>query len=54
MELEESFDKPTIAVLPFANVSVNAQEDYFADGMTDDVITDLSKVSGILVIARST
>ena len=46
-------DKPTIAVLPFANVSVDASEDYIADGMTDDIITDLSKISGIYVIARS-
>ena len=46
-------DKPTIAVLPFANVSVDAADEYFADGMTDDIITDLSKISGIYVIARS-
>ena len=46
-------DKPTIAVLPFANVSVDAKDEYFADGMTDDIITDLSKISGIYVIARS-
>lgn len=45
-------DKPAIAVLPFANVSVNPEEDYFADGMTDDLITDLSKISGLYVIAR--
>ncbi len=46
-------EKPTIAVLPFANVSVDAREEYFADGMTDDIITDLSKISGVYVIARS-
>ncbi len=46
-------DKPTIAVLPFANVSVDAADEYFADGMTDDMITDLSKISGVYVIARS-
>lgn len=46
-------DKPTIAVLPFANVSVDAEEEYFADGMTGDIITDLSKISGVYVIARS-
>jgi adenylate cyclase len=46
-------DKPTIAVLPFANVSVDASEEYFADGITGDIITDLSKISGVYVIARS-
>jgi adenylate cyclase len=46
-------DKPTIAVLPFANVSVDVNEEYLADGMTTDLITDLSKISGIYVIARS-
>jgi len=48
-----SLDKPTIAVLPFANVSVDVSEEYLADGMTTDLITDLSKISGIYVIARS-
>jgi len=52
-EAPASPEKPTIAVLPFANVSVDVQEEYFADGMTDDLITDLSKISGIYVIARS-
>ncbi len=46
-------DKPSIAVLPFANVSGDAGQDYFADGMTDDLITDLSRVSGLFVIARN-
>ena len=46
-------DKPAIAVLPFANVNVNPQDEYFADGMTDDLITDLSKISGLYVIARN-
>jgi class 3 adenylate cyclase/TolB-like protein len=46
-------DKPAIAVLPFANVNVDPDEEYFADGMTDDLITDLSKVSGLYVIARN-
>jgi adenylate cyclase len=45
--------KPTIAVLPFGSLSDNAQQDYFADGITDDLITDLSKVSGLVVIARN-
>lgn len=46
-------DKPTIAVLPFANLSDDAVQEFFADGLTDDLITDLSKVSGLLVIARN-
>ncbi len=46
-------DKPSIAVLPFINISNEAEQEYFADGMTDDLITDLSKLSGLFVIARN-
>jgi len=46
-------DKPSIAVLPFNNMSDDASQEYFADGMTDDLITDLSKISGLFVIARN-
>ncbi len=46
-------DKPSIAVLPFANMSGDPQQDYFADGMTDDLITELSLVTGLFVIARN-
>ena len=46
-------DKPSIAVLPFANMSDDPQQEYFSDGITEDLITDLSKVSGLLVIARN-
>jgi TolB-like protein/class 3 adenylate cyclase/Tfp pilus assembly protein PilF len=46
-------DKPSIAVLPFANMSEDPKQDYFAEGITDDLITDLSKVSGLFVIARN-
>jgi adenylate cyclase len=46
-------DKPSIAVLPFANMSDDAEQEYFSDGMTEDLITDLSKVSGLFVIARN-
>ena len=46
-------DKPSIAVLPFTNISNDAEQDFFADGMTDDLITDVSKVSGLFVIARN-
>ena len=46
-------DRPSIAVLPFENLSDDAEEEYFADGLTDDLITDLSKISGLFVIARN-
>ncbi len=46
-------DKPSIAVLPFANMSSDPEQEYFADGMTDDLITDLSKAAGLFVIARN-
>jgi adenylate cyclase len=45
--------KPAIAVLPFTNMSGDAEQEYFADGITEDIITDLSKVSGLLVAARN-
>ncbi len=46
-------DKPSIAVLPFANMSGDQEQEYFSDGITEDIITDLSKVAGLLVIARN-
>lgn len=46
-------DKPSIAVLPFTNMSGDAEQEYFSDGITEDLITDLSKLSGLLVIARN-
>jgi len=46
--------KPSIAVLPFKNISNDEQQEYFSDGITSDLITDLSKISGLLVIARNT
>jgi TolB-like protein/class 3 adenylate cyclase len=46
-------DKPSIAVLPFTNMSNDPEQEYFADGMTEDLITDLSKISGLFVIARN-
>ncbi len=46
-------DKPSIAVLPFDNLSGDSNQDYFTDGMTEDLITDLSKISGLFVIARN-
>jgi adenylate cyclase len=46
-------DRPSIAVLPFANLSDDPKEEYFADGLTDDLITDLSNISGLFVVARN-
>ncbi len=46
-------DKPSIAVLPFTNMSGDPEQEYFSDGITDDLITDLSKLSGLFVIARN-
>src|ERR1700692_938568 len=46
-------EKPSIAVLPFLNMSGDPEQEYFVDGMTEDLITDLSKVSGLFVIARN-
>jgi TolB-like protein len=46
-------DKPSIAVLPFENLSEDPTQEYFSDGITENIITALSKVSGIFVIARN-
>jgi len=46
-------NKPSIAVLPFNNMSEDPNQKYFADGMSDDLITDLSKISGLFVVARN-
>src|SRR3989441_3188051 len=45
-------DKPSIAVLPFTNMSGDPEQEYFSDGMTEDLTTALSKLSGLFVIAR--
>jgi adenylate cyclase len=47
-------DKPSIVVLPFTNMSGDPQQDYFADGMTEDLTTDLSRLAGLFVISRNT
>ncbi len=47
-------DKNSICVLPFTNISGDPEQEYFADGISEDIITGLSKVSALLVIARTT
>jgi TolB-like protein/class 3 adenylate cyclase/Flp pilus assembly protein TadD len=47
-------DKPSIVVLPFVNMSGDPQQEYFADGITEDLTTDLSSLDGLFVIARNT
>jgi adenylate cyclase len=46
-------DKPSIAVLPFTNMSDDPEQEYFADGMSEDIITELSKFRSLFVIARN-
>ena len=46
-------DKPSIAVLAFANMSGNPEQEYFTDGITEDVITELSRFDSLFVIARN-
>ncbi|WP_375778724.1 adenylate/guanylate cyclase domain-containing protein [Bradyrhizobium sp. ma5] len=46
-------DKPSIAVLPFQNISGESEQEYFADGMVDDIITALSRFKSLFVIARN-
>src|SRR6516164_9682122 len=46
-------DKPSIAVLPFANLSGDPEQEYFADGMVEEIITALSRIRWLFVIARN-
>ena len=46
-------DKPSIAVLPFVNMSEDPKQEFFSDGITEDIITALSKVPRLFVIARN-
>ncbi len=45
-------DRPSLAVMPFENLGGDPADDYFSDGMTDDLITDLSQLQGLFVIGR--
>ncbi len=47
-------DKPAIVVLPFANMSGDAEQEFFADGLTEDILTELSRFRDLLVISRNT
>jgi adenylate cyclase len=49
----EPLDRPSIAVLPFDNMSGDQEQEYFSDGITEDLITDLAKISGLFVVARN-
>jgi adenylate cyclase len=51
--LQSSLDRPSVAVLPFANLSSDPQQDYFSDGITEDITTELSRFSELMVIARN-
>ena len=48
-----SSEKPSLAVLPFANMSDDPEQEHFTDGITDDIITDLAKIGGLAVVARN-
>jgi adenylate cyclase len=50
----ELSDKPSIAVLPFSNLSADREQEYFSDGVTNDIITDISKFRELMVIASNT
>jgi len=53
VQASQSSSRPTVAVLPFENVSRDPHEEYFSDGITQDIITALSKHRSLLVVARS-
>src|SRR5262249_59912251 len=46
-------DRPSVAVLPFANLSGDPQQDYFSDGITEDITTELARFSELMVIGRN-
>src|SRR3989442_14533479 len=48
-----TLEKRRIAILPFANISANPADEYFADGMTEELIATMSRIGGLKVIART-
>jgi len=53
VEKSRNFDsQPSLAVLPFVNINADPEQDYFADGITDNLISELSKLSGLFIISR--
>src|SRR5258707_790429 len=50
---QSSLDRPSVAVLPFANLSGDTRQDYFSDGISEDITTELSRFSELVVIARN-
>ncbi len=50
---KQNEQRPSVAVLPFTNMSADAEQEFFVDGMVEDIITTLSKISGLVVIARN-
>jgi len=53
-KISESINEKSIAVLPFENLGKEGEDEYFADGMTEDILTELSKIKDLLVISRTT
>ena len=51
--LKPATDKPSIAVLPFTNMSGDPEQEYFSDGITEDIITELSRFKNLMVVARN-
>lgn len=51
--IPKTADKPSIAVLPFTNMSGDKEQEYFSDGISEDIITNLSKISGLIVLSRN-
>ncbi len=49
----QAAELPSIAVLPFTNMSNDPEQEYFSDGISEDIITDLSKIAGLMVVARN-
>ena len=52
ISMEQADTRPSIAVLPFTNLSLSREQEFFADGMTDDIITALSRIRELFVISR--